>query len=89
VRLALIDDAVMAGVPTAVKTLQRLVGTEPDGILGPITLQAVQHVNGGGEWLLIRLVQARAHRLARIVETDHSQARYLVGWIDRCLSFLG
>jgi hypothetical protein len=33
-------------------------------------------------------IQRRAHRLARIMEQDHSQAQWIVGWIDRSLSFL-
>jgi lysozyme family protein len=87
IRAALIDDAVLSGVETAIRTLQHVVGTTEDGMLGPVTIAAARTV-WPPQRLLIALVQRRAHRLARIVEQDHSQAKWIVGWIDRCLSFL-
>lgn len=93
VHAALIDDAVLSGVQTATKGLQRVLGlgVRADGVIGPETIAGVEEVfeEGNGEWLLIRLALDRAHRLARIVEQDHEQARFIVGWIDRALSFLG
>lgn len=41
-KFQLFDMAVNSGPRQAIKTLQRAVGTVPDGILGPLTLQAVQ-----------------------------------------------
>jgi hypothetical protein len=86
VRVALVDDAVLSGVGTSIRTLQFVVGVETDGVIGPATIAAVE--TREPQWLLRRLVQERAHRLARIVEHDHSQARFVVGWIDRALSLL-
>lgn len=45
IKFDLFDMAVNSGVKTAIRTLQRTVGTEPDGVLGPVTLQAVQSMN--------------------------------------------
>jgi lysozyme family protein len=88
VRIALVDDAVLSGVVTAIRTLQQVLGVTVDGIIGPETIAAlVAHQDANG-WLLMELVKRRAHRLARIVERDHTQARFVVGWIDRCLSLL-
>jgi lysozyme family protein len=42
IRFELFDMAVNSGVGNAVKTLQRAVGETPDGVLGPLTLQALQ-----------------------------------------------
>ena len=42
VKLQLFDMAVNSGVRGAIKTLQKAVGETQDGILGPLTLQAVQ-----------------------------------------------
>ena len=42
IKLELFDMAVNAGVQSAIKCLQRAVGETQDGILGPLTLQAVQ-----------------------------------------------
>lgn len=41
-RMDLFDMAVNSGVKTAVKCLQRAVGEEEDGVIGPHTLQAIQ-----------------------------------------------
>jgi lysozyme family protein len=41
IKYDLFDMAVHSGVITAIKTLQRTVGVNDDGNLGPITLQAV------------------------------------------------
>lgn len=41
IKFDLFDMAVNSGPVTAIKTLQRAVGTTPDGLLGPKTLQAV------------------------------------------------
>ena len=89
VRIALIDDAVLSGVTTAIKTLQRVLDVPEDGVIGPRTIAAAVKANHDGPWLLIQVVKQRAHRLARIVERYHDQAQYIVGWIDRCLSHLG
>ena len=40
-RFDLFDMAVNSGPVTAIKTLQRSAGVTPDGLLGPITLQAL------------------------------------------------
>jgi lysozyme family protein len=40
-RFDLFDFAVNSGIRTAIKTLQKAVGTVDDGILGPKTLQAI------------------------------------------------
>ncbi len=87
VRTALIDDGVLSGVETAIRSLQRVLGVREDGILGPQTIGALSAWED--DRLLLRLVQRRAHRLARIVEREPDQARFVVGWIDRALSLLG
>ena len=42
IKFDLFDCAVNSGVRTAIRMLQRCVGETADGILGPLTLQAVQ-----------------------------------------------
>lgn len=41
IKFDLFDMAVNSGVGTAVKTLQKAAGAPPDGVLGPMTLQAI------------------------------------------------
>ena len=87
VRVALIDDAVLSGVKTSIRSLQRVLGVEVDGWIGPETITAA--IQADGQWLLIRLVQARALRIARIVQNDSTQLKYLSGWITRVFGMLG
>jgi lysozyme family protein len=41
-KLQVFDTAVNSGVKTAIRLVQKAVGTNADGVLGPITLQAIQ-----------------------------------------------
>jgi lysozyme family protein len=45
IKFDLFDMAVNAGVRKAVQTLQRAVNETPDGILGPLTIQAAQSMD--------------------------------------------
>jgi lysozyme family protein len=87
VRVALIDDAVLSGVKTSIRNLQRVLGVTVDGWLGPETISGAIRVEP--QWLLIRLVQGRAVRIARIVQQNPTQLKYLVGWLSRALEMLG
>lgn len=87
IHVALVDDAVLSGLRASTTTLQRLLGVTIDGVLGPETAAAIGRADP--RVLLVHLVQARAHRLARLVEADPTQLRFLVGWIDRALAVLG
>lgn len=42
VKFHLFDMAVNSGVKAAIQTMQRAVEARPDGVLGPLTLQAIQ-----------------------------------------------
>jgi lysozyme family protein len=45
VKFSLFDMAVNSGVKPAIRCLQRAVGVDDDGVLGPITLQAVASIH--------------------------------------------
>jgi len=80
--LQVFDMAVNAGTGTAAKLLQNIVGTEPDGEIGPVTLNAVDRypsVSG----LIEKYKFERAKFYCRIVSKNHAQARFLWGWIKR------
>ncbi|WP_291988352.1 glycosyl hydrolase 108 family protein [Luteitalea sp.] len=85
-RHQIVDDGVMSGPTTAVKTLQALLGVERDGVFGAVTQAALSQSNQRA--LHVEYVKARACRLARIVKLDPSQAAFIEGWITRALSFL-
>jgi lysozyme family protein len=81
-----IDNAVLSGPQLAVKDLQRAVDTTTDGIIGPVTLAAIERL---GENKVERCVAVeRALRLAAFVQKNPSQIVFIVGWLRRALSFV-
>jgi lysozyme family protein len=85
-RAQLVDDGVLSGPRAAVTSLQLELGVKPDGALGPVTVAAANAANP--VVLRRKLAVARALRLARIVQKDKTQAKFLVGWLTRALGFL-
>lgn len=81
-----IDNSVLSGPYLAVKDLQKSIQVQEDGIIGPITLNAVDKE---GYVAVNRLLTiTRSLRLARFVQKNPNQLVFLVGWLKRCLSFL-
>lgn len=81
----LFNFGVNAGPATAVKLAQIVVGATPDGALGPRTLAAL---NASEPALFrARYALAKIGRYAEIVNRDRSQARFLLGWINRTLEY--
>jgi lysozyme family protein len=79
----LFDFAVNAGVKVAAILAQTVVGTTPDGKIGPKTLAALNTVNA--DLFLARFALAKIARYAAIVTRDRSQGRFLLGWVNRTL----
>lgn len=79
----LFDFAVNAGVGTAAKLAQVVVGVTPDGRIGPKTLAAINMTDPdvfGPRYALAKLARYRD-----IVTRDRSQSKFLLGWINRTL----
>lgn len=77
IKFDVFDMAVNSGVKRAILTLQKMVGTTEDGILGPKTLQAVQRLPV--DRLLIRF---NAERLIFMTELSNWPA-FSRGWARR------
>ena len=77
------DFAVNAGTKTAVKLSQIVVGAQPDGVIGPKTLAALNDVEPAHFRAVYAL--AKIARYRDIVTRDRSQAKFLLGWINRLL----
>lgn len=85
VRTALFDFGVHSGPVTAIRQLQVVLGTRPDGIIGPITREVFEDVADvkGVEWLAVALHMQRLRYLADIVVNDPTQLSFLRGWTNR------
>jgi lysozyme family protein len=80
------DCGVNCGVWTAAKMLQVVVGVKADGIIGPITLVAMEDkLQAAGERFLVSAyLEVREDRYYDICRTNPSQKKFLKGWINRC-----
>lgn len=86
-RAQVIDAGVLHGTGWAARRLQEVAGVTADGLIGPITLKAVNFA-GKVDGLARRFTARRLKKIARIVRHDSTQLPFLVGWTDRATSFL-
>jgi lysozyme family protein len=77
------DFAVNAGTNVAVKLAQIVVGSTPDGLIGPKTLLAINTMDP--EKFTMAFTLAKIARYRDIVRKDKTQLKFLVGWINRAL----
>ena len=79
------DFAVNAGTPTAVKGLQKIVGSKADGIIGKKTIAAVKKFieKNGEDFLVKSILQNRIDHNYAVIENDPSKAQYERGWNNR------
>jgi len=80
----LFDAAVNHGVRQAAKFLQRSVGTEPDGLIGNITIGATLEI----EPIVVceRILDARSRLFNALANKYASQRKFLRGWMARVSS---
>lgn len=79
----LFDFGVNAGVGTAAKLAQIVVGVTPDGRVGPKTLAAMNALHA--EVFVLRFALAKVARYRDICTRDKAQRVFLVGWLNRTL----
>ncbi len=79
----LFDFGVNAGWNTAVKLAQLAIGVQPDGIIGPKSLAALNSVDP--EVFVLQYSLAKIVRYRDIVAKDKTQLKFLMGWINRTL----
>jgi len=78
--LHVFDHGVNCGVKTSVKMLQRLVGEEDDGIIGPATLRAIKEFNGD---VAEEFIKRRKLFYVTLVQNKPELRVFLKGWLAR------
>lgn len=84
--LLVFDGAVNQGVGGAIRSLQRTLGVEVDGVLGPVTLAAAAGVGAEGAAMFM------AERIVRYVDAKDPRTGaplwpiYGRGWAKRCFA---
>lgn len=79
----IMDFAVNSGVSRAVKYAQRIVGTTEDGVMGHVTIKAI---NANVEGFVVKYKAARLEFLTKIVARDSTQSEFMKGWTARVQS---
>lgn len=77
----LADWAFMSGTATAAKAIQRLVDTKVDGIIGPMSIKAINEADG--DELLDRLFKARRDFYCTIIAKRPANRVFQAGWNNR------
>lgn len=80
-RATVFDAAVHHGEHAAIKFLQRAIGVEDDGEIGPVTLAALEGFDG--TILSVHVCTQRVRYFGKIVAKDPTQAKFLNGWLNR------
>ena len=75
--------ATNAGLRTAIRLVQLVVGATPDGLMGVKTVEALNALEP--RLFLALYAPARISRYRDIVARDRSQGKFLLGWINRSL----
>ena len=83
VATTLFDFAVNAGVRQAVKLAQRVLCVTHDGVMGPVTLGALNRMEP--ELFAAQYTVARVRHYADIVSRNSGQRKFLLGWVLRAL----
>lgn len=76
---SVLDYSINSGISRAVKTLQSVVGVTQDGFMGPLTLQALQHMDS-----VTTINEIWSHRLSYDKSLTHLWPTYGRGWTTRC-----
>ena len=81
VALAIYDWAVHSGTSTAIKHVQRILGVNADGIVGPVTLSAINSASPLP--LFGQIKQDRIKFLKSLVVQRPENRKFLNGWLNR------
>ena len=76
-----VDWAWASGTTTAIRQVQKILGVTADGIVGDITIGAINKCDA--EDLFNRIKKARIDFVNAIVRNNPTQARFSRGWVNR------
>ncbi len=80
---SIFDFGVNAGLSTSASLAQMVVDTKADGVIGPISVQAINSFNA--EHFLASFTLAKIARYVSIVKKRPVSRKYFYGWICRAL----
>ncbi len=83
------DFAVNAGTKTSAKLAQRILGVSSDGLIGPISIKAINDIDEKDEETFeMKFALTKIARYAGIGNKNKTQTKFLLGWTNRTLKVL-
>ena len=79
----LLNVAVNQGKRSVVKKIQRILGVKVDGIIGPVTLQALNDSNRDA--FVYQFILETIDLYTHLITTDKRQKRFIAGWLARAM----
>lgn len=83
IRKSVFDSSINIGKRNTIRFLQRVVGVTDDGIIGPITLKALNSIDP--KLLLANFKLERIKYYTKICYKNRNLEKFLLGWINRTL----
>jgi lysozyme family protein len=83
---SMFDFGVNSGVKTAAKLAQLVAGVQPDGVIGPKSVAALNALTP--DQFKAGYFVAKMQRYAEIVNRNRTQSKFLLGWLNRSLGAL-
>ena len=81
VRAAVLDAAVQHGPDDGIKIFQRALGVRDDGVIGPVTLAALPHLDQ--RRLAMRVLAEDFRFYGALITRLPQKAKFAAGWMDR------
>ena len=79
----LFDFAVNAGVKTAIRICQHIIGVAPDGVMGGVTVRKLNEMSD--DLFLAVFALSKIARYVAICRKNPEQKKFLFGWVSRSL----
>lgn len=87
IAVCLFDQAVLSGKGEVVSILQKTLGVEADGIMGALTIAALNREDERDS-VAFRFLRAMFHHYVGVVKARPVDLKYLSGWGDRLFSLM-
>ena len=86
IRVFSLDSAVQHGPGRAIRWLQKIAGVPVDGVLGPVSLEAINRLNSDA--IYVMMVAERCRFYGRLITRNPTQAVFAAGWANRIADFI-
>ena len=87
VALMILNVSVNQGKKSAAKKVQRILGVTADGVIGPITIGAINSVHRDS--FVYQFILEAIELYTHIINKDRTQRKFITGWLNRMMALYG